>query len=198
MVPRAHETRSSRWRDPVWLTILIAAATLLFTAGGVAVAVLAWQRPRAPVDHPVSAASAPAALVSPVASGTSSAVLRQMLRADDCLDSQTIRSNGQWPWPTYLYLVPCSGPHDGQAIFVGSGWLDSQAYPGADAAYQQWRATCEREFAAYVGLPYGNSALAYTGWLPDEESWAAGIRQIACIVYDPKGPITGSARGSGR
>jgi hypothetical protein len=49
---------------------------------------------------------------------------------------------------------------------------------------------CERGFAAlFAGR---ESTLDYYPILPTEETWADGDRDILCVVYDPRGQLTGS------
>ncbi len=71
-------------------------------------------------------------------------------------------------------------------------------YPGRDPLEQDARLLCQGDaFTAYIGTPYAQSRYLAYALLPTEESWAAGDRDVSCVVYDIAGPTTGSVQGSG-
>ena len=71
-------------------------------------------------------------------------------------------------------------------------------YPGMGALSEYAAEECQPSFADFIGVGYRESALElYKVW-PSATSWANGDREILCGVFDPSGPLTGSARGSQR
>jgi Septum formation len=75
----------------------------------------------------------------------------------------------------------CAMAHDAEVYAQVS--LPEGAWPGDDAIGTASDEVCRSEFEAYVGTAYG---------------WAAGDRDVLCLVFDPEGPLTGSVRGSGQ
>lgn len=92
--------------------------------------------------------------------------------------------------------TPCDEPHD---LEVFASWLlDLEAFPEqADIDALGWDG-CRGAFDAFVGVAYADSALDYVSLAPTSETWAAGDREVLCIVFDPAGPVTGSLRGAAR
>lgn len=93
-------------------------------------------------------------------------------------------------------VVDCAQPH-AYEIFHTFDVADA-AFPGdagiEDAAYTG----CEGAFPAFVGVDYQNSTLDYYFVGPTEQTWAAGDREIACLLYDPSTEESvGSLQGSG-
>jgi WD40 repeat protein len=93
--------------------------------------------------------------------------------------------------------VPCTQAHEEEVI----GNLELPDPVGADVPpdlYDRAVAACtDRFFKGYVGASYGDSAYYVSALIPTESSWDLGNRSVVCLLYDPAGPITGSARGSG-
>lgn len=60
-------------------------------------------------------------------------------------------------------------------------------------------AVCLERFDTYVGAAWEHSELDVVALLPDEDRWAAGDRDLICLVIPFSEPdLIGSARGSGR
>jgi len=93
-------------------------------------------------------------------------------------------------------LVDCAAPHDAEIYALVD--LPESAWPGQEAIDTTAEQACFDPFAAYVGVPYDQSALGIAFLTPDEASWGAGDRQVGCVVVDPAGPLTGTVQGSGR
>ncbi len=93
----------------------------------------------------------------------------------------------------------CDAEHTGE-VFV-SVILTQPAdapYPGRDALVEDSRLLCQGEsYASYVGTPYAESRYFAYALLPTDTGWAAGDRDVSCVLYDIAGPMTGSARDSG-
>lgn len=95
-------------------------------------------------------------------------------------------------------VVPCTTPHDGEVVFVGMypGAPDAP-YPGESRFEVYVMAQCIQAFATYVGVEYEDSPLGLSWYDPSPETWAAGDRQVICLVGNPDGShITGSLQGS--
>ena len=96
-----------------------------------------------------------------------------------------------------VVLLDCSQPHQYEVTAVvdvpfAAGW------PGDTELVAIAKRVCPESQAAYVGLAYELSALE-VGWiLPTLEEWDRGRRQIACVVFDPAGPLTATAQASAR
>jgi len=132
------------------------------------------------------------------------------LAAGDCMQTpqayaqntasrQRYWSSSTIPWDAQMPIVPCESAHSGEVFFADRIWSASHAYPGQSTVQQQWSNRCDTEFNAYVGVPAGNSTLAYTGNFPNKASWDDGDREVFCAAYDPTGEeIQGSIRGSRR
>ena len=95
-----------------------------------------------------------------------------------------------------VVLVDCSQPHQYEVTAVQdvpfvAGW------PGETELVVIAKRLCPDSHTAYVGRAYELSALE-VGWiLPTLEEWDRGRRQIACVVFDPTGPLTSPAQASG-
>ncbi|MCU0309693.1 MAG: septum formation family protein [Acidimicrobiales bacterium] len=96
-----------------------------------------------------------------------------------------------------VVLLDCTLPHQYEVTAV----LDVPfvtGRPGDDELTTIARRLCPNSHAAYVGLPYERSELEM-GWiLPTPEEWDRGRTVLACLVFDPDGPTTGTAQGSAR
>lgn len=109
----------------------------------------------------------------------------------DCVDSTS--GAGE---VTEIPVVPCGEPHVGEA-YAAVRMPDGADFPG-DAAVVESARGCEEPFEEFVGVPLAGSQLRVTYLHPTAGSWAAGDREILCIVSDPGGPVRGSLRGAGR
>ena len=127
------------------------------------------------------------------------------LAAGDCLltptayqdDSVSFWGSEEMPFPSAMTTVPCDTPHDAEVLFIGDGWDADMPYPGDASLDRRYWSQCDTEFVLSTGVTLPQSPLDYTGWLPTEESWRDGDRQIACIAFDPSGqPMEGSIRQS--
>jgi putative regulator of septum formation len=96
---------------------------------------------------------------------------------------------------TDLPVVDCTGEHLGEVV----GTLDvaeADTWPGQAAHEEQADSGCAPAFATYVGRSYEESRLEMSYLYPTESSWAAGDRQIVCIVFEPEGARrTGTVKG---
>jgi hypothetical protein len=95
-----------------------------------------------------------------------------------------------------VQTVPCSEPHSAEIYAVVT--LPEGDFPGDEAIDTQAEDVCVGEFEGFVGLPYAESVLEFNYAVPVEESWAAGERGVACVVYDPDGDTTGTLADANR
>ena len=94
---------------------------------------------------------------------------------------------------------PCTQAHQYE-IFGITAWTDGgDAYP-SDGAWDAFIAeACLPVFEAYVGRSIETSALAILPFVPVEESWDAGGRNVQCTLVDPSEPeLTESLRDADR
>lgn len=92
--------------------------------------------------------------------------------------------------------VPCADPHDVEVYYTFD--LDSDALPIGDEMDTLAQEGCVPEFDKFVGTPYVDSELEINWYVPVAQSWAAGDREVWCLVYDPAGKLTGTAEGANR
>lgn len=97
---------------------------------------------------------------------------------------------------TSVESVDCAVPHDAEVF--ASILLADGAFPGADAVAKAGVDQCATQFAAFVGVPFPASALTYEYYAPSAQTWAAGDRELLCLVRDPAGPVTGTLEDAAR
>ncbi|HVN13283.1 MAG TPA: TIR domain-containing protein, partial [Kineosporiaceae bacterium] len=125
-----------------------------------------------------------------------------LLTPQDYAHSGSTTSNywadSQAALPQVLSVVPCGQPHSAEVVVSSNvNGSATASYPGDTAINNEWSSQCESAFETYVGIPYRDSTLAYTGISPDASSWSSGDRQLLCIAYNPTGDtLLGSIRGS--
>lgn len=91
--------------------------------------------------------------------------------------------------------LPCDTPHGGEVYALLD--LEGEAYPGDVVVTTQADEACLARFADFVGIAWERSRLEYWFYTPSPASWETGDREVACLVSDPTGPMTGSAAGLG-
>ncbi|WP_168186147.1 septum formation family protein [Agromyces badenianii] len=97
-------------------------------------------------------------------------------------------------------LVPCSDPHFGEVVHVGTthGRNGDGLFPGAEWLSLESQVQCTDPFGAYVGVPMEQSSLSRLVVFPTEAQWTAGERHLVCIVYDSAGDTVGTLRAAAR
>ena len=93
-------------------------------------------------------------------------------------------------------VVDCTDEHDAE-VFARIVLADG-TFPGPDALSQTAIDQCAVQFANFIGVAFANSVLTYEYYAPSETTWAAGDREVLCLVRDPAGPVTGSLQGVAR
>jgi hypothetical protein len=112
----------------------------------------------------------------------------------DCLNDSSIVTTEMTEVAT-VPLVTCDKPHDTEVI--SSVLVEDGEYPGDEGISTRATDECLAAFEDYIGFSYADSVYDYGYYLPTEESWAGGDREILCTVYDPAGPINGTLEGAG-
>lgn len=97
--------------------------------------------------------------------------------------------------------VDCDAEHDlevaSRGDLPGGRWADATLDDVAVAEAAD--AACLEDFETYVDRDWETSALDYVPLLPDPERWAAGDRELVCLVVPYEDDVlTEPARGSGR
>ncbi|WP_157083929.1 septum formation family protein [Millisia brevis] len=114
------------------------------------------------------------------------------IRVGDCL-TQEVGSGTT----SSTEIIPCSEPHSGEiyASFNSS----AATFPGTDAMNSEAEDGCVVRFTDFVGIPWQQSTLAISYFVPTNDSWdLANDREILCIIEDPAGPTSGTLQGSNR
>lgn len=97
--------------------------------------------------------------------------------------------------------VSCASPHEGEVYASlkltnprGSG------FPGRGALYSAGKEQCTAKFQEYVGIPYRDSELVVSAYIPTAANWIdSEDRNFGCIVHeDGFGLINGSLVGAKR
>ncbi len=90
----------------------------------------------------------------------------------------------------------CTLEHDNEVI--ASIQLDEPKFPGDDALLLRGFEECLPEFEEFIGVGFEEAGtLEYDFFVPSEESWELGDREILCYAYDSAGPSTFSLEGQG-
>jgi eukaryotic-like serine/threonine-protein kinase len=128
------------------------------------------------------------------------------LRVGNCVTGSDLSLNTSKPWPTLTQVVPCNESHIGEVFFADmSYWPAAKSFPGYTTIANAYSAECSKQFNSYIGVPVSESEYNYadTGVL-DSSAWAAGGRELICVVFDPTdadpggAPLTGSIKGARR
>jgi hypothetical protein len=112
----------------------------------------------------------------------------------DCLNDSSVVTTEEVTEVSTVPLVTCDKPHDTEV--VSSVLFEDGDYPGDDAVLARGDEECVAAFEEYIGFSYADSVYDYGYYLPTEESWAGGDREILCTVYDPAGKINGTLEGA--
>jgi Septum formation len=134
--------------------------------------------------------------VSPTAAGAATAVGAFRLEVGDCL-AETALGAEELEEVETVDTVPCGQQHGGE-VYAVFDLEDAPEYPGDKTVGDLAFAGCDGRFAEWVGIDYVDSRLEIYVYQPTEESWTTlDDREVICVVYDPTGTMTGSARGLG-
>lgn len=119
------------------------------------------------------------------------------LAVGDCINTDALTGS-----VSEVGSLDCGAPHDFE-IYYAFDIADGD-FPGEEAISAQAETQCLGDaFASYVGLDYNSSTFYVQPLTPTVESWAAGDREVLCMLYATNdngvtvAPYTGSAQGSG-
>jgi hypothetical protein len=111
----------------------------------------------------------------------------------DCLNNLYLDSEGKETEVATTTGVPCSDPHTFE-VYHTVVLEDSTLQEIQSAAMP----LCQEEFQKFVGLPLLETTLDIATFYPLDASYAAGDREIVCVVSRLDGGLVeGSLRGSG-
>ncbi|MCA1657448.1 MAG: septum formation family protein [Actinobacteria bacterium] len=95
--------------------------------------------------------------------------------------------------------IDCAKPHDLEVFaLVDDPAPKGARYPGRDLMDREANVACPPQFESYVGLPFDQSQLAVTFFVPVKATWDADSRRLLCTVSAKSGKLTGSVKGSKR
>jgi hypothetical protein len=94
-------------------------------------------------------------------------------------------------------VVDCATPHDNE-VYANED-LAGDEYPGQSETASRADEVCLPAFEDYIGEPYLTSIYEFSWFVPSDESWIGGDREVICFAYDASfTKITGSIRGIGQ
>jgi hypothetical protein len=146
------------------------------------------------VVPPVTAAPEPSLVPTAPAGGTGVETSVFDLSIGDCFGD-----TAGGPLTTVM-VVDCAETHIFEVFaLVNYPASGNEPYPGDEAVYDFADNECLALFPDYVGRDYATSGYWATAMRPSADTWAAGDREIVCMLrWGSEGePVTGSARGSG-
>ncbi|MBD8505012.1 septum formation family protein [Hoyosella sp. G463] len=111
------------------------------------------------------------------------------LRVGDCLSESATDTQVE-----SVGVVPCSSPH-GREVYALVD-LEDGPFPAEEELIETVEIACYDEFEPFVGIDYASSRFYMSYLYPTESSWADGDREVVCMLFDPEGDMTGSARGT--
>lgn len=112
------------------------------------------------------------------------------LQVGDCFDDPS-----EFGEIASVDAVPCAQPHDNEIYHMFD--LPDGVFPGDVAIDEAAFDRCLPAFESYVGTTYESSSLDISYLSPTLDSWDAGDREIACLLYDLNlQKLTGSMEGS--
>ncbi|HEX3394889.1 MAG TPA: septum formation family protein, partial [Acidimicrobiales bacterium] len=95
--------------------------------------------------------------------------------------------------------VDCAKPHDLEVFaLVDDPAPRGAKYPGRDLMDREANVACPPQFESYVGVPFDQSQLSVTFFVPVKATWESNSRRLLCTVSAKTGQLTGSVKGSKR
>ncbi|WP_157508999.1 DUF4190 domain-containing protein [Luteipulveratus halotolerans] len=108
----------------------------------------------------------------------------------------TSTASGVPTMPT-VTIESCALPHELEAFHRAN--LTYADYPGDAAVISEAETRCTDAFEPFVGVSPDQSSLVVTYYGPTEDAWAAGERDVLCMVGEASGPtIETTLRGAAR
>lgn len=115
------------------------------------------------------------------------------LAAGVCFDD-VLDTDGEFDFSVPAVVVPCTGPHGNEVVArIGLGRQPAvdESYPTEDLA-PVVADQCAQSYEAFLGRPVEETALGSWEIWPDASDWAAGARDVLCILFSER-PLHGSA-----
>lgn len=110
----------------------------------------------------------------------------------DCLD-------GTEPADADVATVPCEDAHELEVFVRRPIFEEEDATYSSDDLEILGDAMCVAGFESYVDKPYFDSDLEYRTFVPSEEAWDEGQRDVVCVLFDLDGTtLEGTSKDSGR
>jgi hypothetical protein len=114
------------------------------------------------------------------------------LRPGDCLEKPGDRF-------VRAERVDCAEPHDLEVFALVTDPAPRGArYPGPDILEREATVACLPQFQTYVGIPFEQSELRFTGYVPTERNWEEHNRLLVCTLSARTGRLTGTVKDSRR
>jgi hypothetical protein len=183
------------WAWTILLSAVAGAALMLVaereappaaSSPGVATAPVA-QPPPAPASTEPPRVTPSPTLVTPPRSVRPKRIRVKDIRVGHCIDRTPANTFETLP------VVPCVQPHDVEVYAIRG--LGRGGWPGDKALTDRADKACRPPFEAYVGVPYDESTLEISWYLPTQSSWRVGDREVTCILHDPAGRLVGTMKG---
>ncbi|GAB3480041.1 septum formation family protein [Nocardiopsis coralliicola] len=169
---------------------MIAASLTMLSGCGTLISAIAQQGQDAPSPEVPSEEEVPSEPAETGPGGTEEDVDAFDIALGDCLNDQTVEGEVQ-----SVPKVDCAEPHDSEVYATTISEYES--YPGDGEMETEADDFCYQEFETFVAAPYMNSKYDYSFYTPTQEAFDGYEREIACVIYDPNGPVTGSLAGAG-
>lgn len=91
--------------------------------------------------------------------------------------------------------IDCSEPHEDEVFHIFQADLSQR--PSDEALFDYADEVCTPQFEAYVGTAYEDSSLFTWSFIPLQDAWDDGDRQITCMVSPLDGLLESSVKNSG-
>ena len=118
------------------------------------------------------------------------------LQVGVCIDGLTFSDDEGTFSVGSLQERSCGRPHDAEVYYVFTDTQARRANASEDAFNAVGLDVCVAEYAPYAGASLAHSGLAATAYGSPVLGPSSADEDIACVVTDPNGPMTGTARGS--
>jgi hypothetical protein len=114
------------------------------------------------------------------------------LRPGDCLEKPGERF-------VRAKRVDCAEPHDLEVFALVTDPAPRGArYPGPEILEREATVACLPQFQTYVGIPFEQSELQFTGYVPTERNWEEHNRLLVCTLAARTGRLTGTVKDARR
>jgi hypothetical protein len=100
---------------------------------------------------------------------------------------------------TTVNVVPCGDPHDAEAYAVVPLTAGPDGgYPGLDAAAGTSSTLCANAVGSYLGADGSADGMDIYYYMPPEDGWNNGDRDVTCFFGSVSGKVTGSVQPGGQ